>query len=327
MQDMIKKLSYRHTTLACYLDFAYQGIVNNFPPLLFVIFQKTWNISLLQITFLISLNFIIQFLVDIFSIFFVEKIPYRLLALASSAFTFTGLISLVILPNFLTDSYIGLCIAIVLNGLGGGLIDVIGSPIIEGLPNENKSGSMSLLHSIYCWGSVVAILITTGCLVLFGYQSWMALSCGFALIPLTSFLLFLKVPILQLTNEEDEDHIPLSKLLRRKFFYVFLLLIMIGGATEMAISQWSSYFAEIALGVPKATGDVLGPCLLLFTMAITRTWLGTKAKKIRLDRVLLFSSVICLVSVLVIISSPSALGSLLAWFWSWFLMAGYSFIS
>lgn len=302
---------YKKTVLACYLGFAYQGIVNNLPPILFLIFQKTWNVSLMQITFLITLGFLTSFLMCALSILYIEKVSYRTVAVISSISAFIGMVSLVFLPHFMSNPYLGLCIATFFNGLGGGLIDIVGSPIIEALPSDNKSASMNMLHSMYCWASVAVIVITTITLKIFGENSWKLLTLIYAIIPLLCIILFIKVPMLRLV-EKKGTHTPLKTILKHKYFYIFLLLILISGASEQAISQWSSYFAEIGLAVPKIIGDILGPAFLLLTMAISRTIIGVSRKKFKLKKLLLLSSIICLMSVLIIIFSPVPIGSLLA---------------
>ncbi|NLN52614.1 MAG: MFS transporter [Clostridiaceae bacterium] len=306
-----RQLTHTHTRFASYLGIACIGIVNNFPPLLFLTFQNTWNISLAQITFLITLNFITQLIVGITSVKIVEKISYRHLAMGALISLFFGFSFLVILPHTLPVPYIGLLIAIVFNGLGGGMLDIILSPILEALPSDNKSASMSLLHSFYCWASVAIILISTLVFKIFGTQAWPILTLIIALLPLSCFFLFNKVPIERLRSQ-DVEHTPLSKLMRNVLFYVLLISIFAGASTEMAISQWSSYFAEVALSVPKATGDVLGLAFFLLTMAITRTIIGSLKREINLQRVLSVSALICFVCTIIIVLSPSQLGSLLA---------------
>ena len=59
------------------------------------------------------------------------------------------------------------------------------------------------------------------------------------------------------------------------------------------MSQWSSLFAEKALGVPKVLGDLLGPCLFAVFMGIGRTIYGIWGAKLNLHRVLALSSVLC----------------------------------
>ena len=55
------------------------------------------------------------------------------------------------LPNVLPAPYVGLVLATIVNGVGGGLIEVIISPIVDSCPGDAKASAMSLLHSFYCW--------------------------------------------------------------------------------------------------------------------------------------------------------------------------------
>lgn len=305
------QITYRHTRFACYLAIACIGIVNNFPPLLFLTFQEIWNISLVQITFLMTLNFLTQMIIGFFSVRFVERISYRKLVLGSLTAIFLGFVFMVLLPQTLPIPYIGLCIAIVFNAIGGGLLDIIISPILEALPSDNKSASMSLLHSFYSWASVAIIIIATIIFKLFSVRAWPVLTLVIAILPMICFSLFTKVPIKPLITKEVE-RTPVNKLMRNTLFYVLLISIFAGGATEMAISQWSSYFAEVALSVPKATGDVLGLAFFLLTMAITRTIIGSTKKQISLEKLLSVAASVCVVCCVIIALSPSALGSLFA---------------
>ncbi len=305
------KLTYKHTRLVSYLGIACIGIINNFTPLLFLTFQKTWQISLAQITFLITLNFIIQLLLGVVSVKIVERISYRYLAMGALMSVFVGLCFLVFLPYVLPVPYMGLLIAIVFNGLGAGMLDIILSPILEALPSDNKSASMSLLHSFYCWASAAIILTATLIFQIFGTQAWRTLTLMIALLPLLCFFFFMKVPIKTLRSEEGE-HTPLSKLMRNVLFYVLLICIFAGASVEMVISQWSSYFAEVALAVPKAVGDVFGLAFFLLTMAVSRTIIGSSKKKINLQKILSFAAIVCFICTIIIVFSPSAIGSLLA---------------
>ena len=59
--------SYNHTLIACYIGYVTQAIINNFAPLLFLTFQRSYQISLDRITMLVSINFAVQLLVDLLS--------------------------------------------------------------------------------------------------------------------------------------------------------------------------------------------------------------------------------------------------------------------
>ena len=145
------KYTYKHTLYASYVGYITQAIINNLSPLLFVTFQREFNLSQELIGLLISLNFGTQILVDLAAVRFVDKIGYRKSAVIAHSASALGLISLGILPNVLSSPYMGLVIAVLLNSIGGGIIEVIISPIVESLPGDEKAAAMSLLHSFYCW--------------------------------------------------------------------------------------------------------------------------------------------------------------------------------
>ena len=71
------KNKYNKTMTACFTGYIVQAIVNNFVPLLFLTFQRSYDIPLSQITALVTFNFGVQLLVDLLSIGFVDKIGYR----------------------------------------------------------------------------------------------------------------------------------------------------------------------------------------------------------------------------------------------------------
>lgn len=149
------------TIYACFIGYIVQAIVNNFVPLLFVTFQNNYHISLERITFLITLNFIIQLFVDLLSAFFIDRIGYRISILIAHILSAAGLILLTVLPEVFSSPYTGLVIAVIIYAIGGGLLEVLVSPIIEACPTDNKEKAMSLLHSFYCWGHVGVVLLST----------------------------------------------------------------------------------------------------------------------------------------------------------------------
>ena len=58
--------NYNHTIYASYIGYITQAIINNFIPLLFLTFQNIYEISLDKIALLVTLNFVVQLLVDFF---------------------------------------------------------------------------------------------------------------------------------------------------------------------------------------------------------------------------------------------------------------------
>ena len=185
------KDKYQKTVYACFVGYIVQAIVNNFVPLLFLTFEKSYHIPLSQITMLITFNFGIQLLIDLLSAKFVDRIGYRISIVLAHVFSAAGLICLVILPDLLPNAFAGLFISVVIYAVGGGLIEVLISPIVESCPSDNKEKAMSLLHSFYCWGSVGVILLSTIFFAVFGIENWHILACIWALIPLYNTFNFL----------------------------------------------------------------------------------------------------------------------------------------
>lgn len=299
---------YKHTIRACFTGYIVQAIVNNFAPLLFITFQNQYNIPLSQITILITFNFILQLVIDFLSAFFIDKIGYRTSAVLAHVFAAAGLILLPVLPEFFSNPFTGLLIAVMIYAIGGGLLEVLISPIVEACPSENKEKTMSLLHSFYCWGSVGVVLLSTLFFSLFGTQNWKIISVLWALIPIGNALLFSKVPITSLI-EEGENGLSLTELFKTKIFWLFMLLIICSGACEQAVSQWASTFAERGLGVSKSIGDLAGPALFSILMGSSRLIYGKFGEKIDLNKMMIGSGCLCFLSYLIIaLSSSPVLG-------------------
>lgn len=283
---MLKR--YAHTKAACYIGYVTQAVVNNFAPLLFLIFTDTFGVSLIQLTALITLNFGIQLTVDFVFAKLADKIGYRTSLVAAHFFAAAGLAGLAFLPRVMPP-FIGLAVCDVLYAIGGGVIEVLVSPMIEACPSENKSAQMSLLHSFYCWGSAGVVLLSTGALFLFGQSLWWAIALVWALLPLCNGIYFLFVPIVQFSQEGTGG--TFKTLLSSGKFWLFAALMLLAGAAELSMSQWASAFAESGLGVSKAVGDLLGPCLFAVFMGLARLLYARFGKRLRLCMIL--SAVLC----------------------------------
>jgi fucose permease len=286
-----------------------QAIVNNLGPLLFLTFQRQFDVSLSALALIVTLNFTVQLLTDAAAAHFVDKIGYRAAALAASALSVLGLVSMGVLPFILPEPYIGLVLAVIINAIGGGLLEVIISPIVEALPSENKAAAMSRLHSFYCWGYVAVILLSTVYFIFVGIEHWCYLPMLWALVPLINVFLFSVVPIKALIDEH-ETAVPLRTLFTQKAFWLFFLVMICAGASEQAMSQWASFFAEAGLKVSKTTGDLLGPCAFAVLMGLARVFFGLKQEQIPLKRVLSGAGALCVASYLLTVFSPFPLLSL-----------------
>ncbi|HAY62792.1 MAG TPA: MFS transporter [Ruminococcaceae bacterium] len=289
---MEKTQNFKSTVFACYRGYITQGIVNNLSPLFFVLFQNKFGISYSLISALILCNFVTQVITDMLSVKYVDRIGYRKSAVIAHALAFLGLVMQGTLPNVLPAPYVGLVLATIVNGVGGGLIEVIISPIVDSCPGDAKASAMSLLHSFYCWGQVGVVLITTLLLRLIGEDLWFIIPILWSLLPLYNLFRFLNVPLMPTVPEEEKT--PLKTLFTSKIFLVALLLMLCAGASELAMSQWSSLFAERALGVTKVIGDLLGPCLFAVFMGIGRTIYGVWGEKIHLTGAMVFCAALCI---------------------------------
>lgn len=299
----MKKNKYQLTMYACFIGYIVQAIVNNFLPLLFVTFQKTYSIPLTQITLLITLNFGIQLVIDMLSAGFVDKIGYRASAIIAHVCSAAGLVFLTVLPEAFPDPFAGILIAVFIYAIGGGLIEVLISPILEACPTDNKEKAMSLLHSFYCWGHVGVVLISTLFFTLFGIENWKILAVCWAVVPAVNIILFAKAPIYSL-HEEGETGLTLKQLFTRKVFWVMMLMMLCAGASEQAVSQWASTFAEQGLGVSKTIGDLAGPMSFAALMGLSRLLYGKFGDKLDLDKFMRMSCLLCIAAYLCISLVP-----------------------
>lgn len=301
--------NYQNTMYACFVGYIVQAIINNFVPLLFLTFEKSYGIPLNQITMLITFNFGIQLVIDLLSAKFMDKIGYRISIVLAHIFSAAGLICLVILPDICANAFVGLLISVVIYAVGGGLIEVLISPIVESCPSDNKEKAMSLLHSFYCWGHVAVVLISTLFFKIWEIEHWKILALIWALIPIANGIVFCKVPIASLM-EEGEKGMSIKELFQNKVFWILMLMMVCAGASEQGVSQWASTFAEQGLGVTKAIGDLAGPMSFAILMGSARAFYGKFGDRMDLDKFMLGSSVLCVLSYLCISVSPSPVLSL-----------------
>ena len=294
---------YKKTTYACFTGYIVQAIVNSFVPLLFVTFQKSYHIPIEQITLLITVNFMIQLLIDMLSAGFIDRIGYRASVIIAHICAALGLALLTVLPELCANHFVGILIAVCIYAVGGGLIEVLISPIIEACPTDNKEAAMSLLHSFYCWGCTGVVLISTLFFTIFGIGHWKALTLFWTIIPIGNMILFTKVPIYSLTDEGDKG-MSIKELFREKIFWVLMLMMVCSGASEQAVSQWASTFAEEGLGIAKTMGDLVGPMTFSILMGLSRLIYGKYGDRIDLDKFMKGSCVLCIASYLCISIIP-----------------------
>ena len=307
----MKLKSFQTTMYACFVGYIIQAIVNNFAPLLFLTFESEFGIPLSSITLLITFNFLLQLVIDLASVSFVDKIGYRVSAVLANAFSAVGIILLTVLPGITPDPFVGLFAAVAIYAIGGGLLEVIISPIVEACPTANKETAMSMLHSFYCWGQMGVVLLSTVFFGVFGIAHWRIAALIWAVVPTLNMLVFTQVPIQTLAEESGVEDIPLGTLLRRRLFWLLFVMMMCAGACEQSVSQWASAFAESALGVEKWVGDLAGPMAFAAFMGTARLIYGKKGETLDLQKFMLGSAALCIVSYLMISLSSSPVVGLL----------------
>lgn len=307
---MTKTASYQKTIYASFAAYVVQAVVNNFAPLLFVHFQSEFSLPLSQITALVTFNFGIQLLLDVTSPLFVDRIGYRKAMILADGMCAAGLILLSFLPGVLPDPFLGLVLSVMVYAVGGGLLEVLVSPIVEACPTDNKEAAMSLLHSFYCWGQVGVVLLSTLFFAIAGIDHWRILCLAWAALPLADLLAFTRVPIAPLIKEGERGK-SLRELASSGLFWVLFLMMVCAGASEQAVSQWASAFAETGLGITKTLGDLLGPMFFAVMMGLSRTIYGKKGDRLDLWKFMMGSAVLCTIAYLLIGFSPvPALGLL-----------------
>ena len=288
--------NYRRTKTACYFGFITQAISANFTPLLFLTFYRAYGISYADLALIPLVFFLTQLVVDFLSAKFVDRIGYRTSIILAQVTSGGGLLMLAFLPDLCPRTFIGILICVMIYAVGSGLIEVLCSPIIEACPFENKASMMSLLHSFYSWGAVGTVLGSTLFFAIFGTEHWRILACLWSVIPLYNIFNFATCPIEPIVN--DGDGMTISQLMKTKVFWMFIVLMVCSGASELSMAQWASAFAESSLGVSKTVGDLLGPCGFAVFMGLSRVWYGKYGEKVNLSGFMIASGILCLISYL-----------------------------
>lgn len=292
MFQSVKK-SYEHTIYASYFGYITQAIVNNLAPLLFLTFASAFDLSLAQITMITTINFMTQLVVDFICAKVIDKVGYRVSIVFAHICAVLGLVGMAVLPDLLGNAYVGLMAAVILYAIGGGIIEVLISPIVEACPTKKKEAAMSLLHSFYCWGHVGVVLLSTAFFAAFGVENWRILACLFALVPLCNAFYFMLVPIFPIVEENEK--LAFGDLLKKRAFWLLIVMMICAGASEQAMSQWASAFAEAGLKVSKTVGDLLGPCAFAVCMGLARALYGKYSEQIPLKKMMVGSAVLCII--------------------------------
>lgn len=300
---------YHRTLIACYFGYISQAIINNLLPLLFVTLQTQFCLSVAQIGFMVTFNFFMQLVVDLIAAKYADRIGYRACMVIAHASCALGLAGLAVFPFVLPNPYAGLLLSISIYAIGGGLTEVLVSPIVQALPLKRKESVISILHSFYCWGHAAVVLLTTLFFSLFGTAHWRLVCVLWAVVPAANIIMCSICPMCKLVEEEEQ--LPFMTLFKSKLFWIFVVMMLCAGAAEHSMVQWSSFFAEKGLQVDKAIGDLLGPCTFAILMGITRAVYGAFGDRFPLQKVLITTSIVCICSYMVAVFSPIPIISLI----------------
>ena len=280
---MTKEISYKSTVYACYLGNITMATVVNLLPVLFIPLREQYGFSYSQLGALVLINFVTQVTFDIIFSFLVDKYGFRRFIVASPVLTLLGMGLFACAPWLTENPYPLFIVGTIIYSGSCGLLELLLSPIVNAIPTDEKASAMSVLHAFYCWGQILVVALSTLFLHLFGRDSWQILMLLWLLVPLADFFLFIKVPLAPPVPEELRQGIRQIK--GKGLLAMFFCAIALGGASELAMSQWSSAFAEKALGVTKVVGDLSGMCIFALFMGLVRTLHGAKKSRLSLKRI------------------------------------------
>lgn len=283
MDHSINRLKY-----ACYSANVTMSVVGNLSPVLFLTFRSLYGISYSLLGLLVLINFVTQLIIDLIFSFFSHRFNISKTVKSIPLIAVFGFLIYAIWPFFFPGQvYPGLVIGTVIFSAASGLGEVLISPVIAAIPSNDPDREMSKLHSVYAWGVVFVIVISTVFLLLAGNESWQWLALIFMLIPLVSAFLFAgsEVPPME-TPEQASGAL---RLLRNKGVWLCVFAIFLGGAAECTMAQWSSGYLEQALGIPKIWGDLFGVALFSVMLGLGRSLYAKIGKNI--GKVLTFGAV------------------------------------
>lgn len=309
----LKKWSYRSTIYACYLGNFTQAIVVNVTPILFILLMGRYGLRFEQMGRLVLVNFVVQVATDLIFSRLVERYSVRLFLVCAHVCATAGLLLFGFSPLlFPQNPYAGFLAATVIFSCGGGLLELLLSPIVERIPGEaqGKAAAMSLLHSFYSWGQVAVVVVTTGLIAVLDQSLWWSILLMWGAFPLVNAFVFSKAPLPSMAAQAHTTK--LGALFGKRFFLVCLLAILSGGLAEQVIAQWSSTFLETALGLPKMLGDMAGVCLFAVMMGVGRLFFGKFGARMDALRVMQWCAVLTVGCYLVMVFSPFAPLSLAA---------------
>lgn len=306
-----KTPNFKRTKYTCYYTYLAMSSVFSLPPLLFMTFRETYGISYTLLGTLVLTNFCTQLIVDLIFTFFTRYFNVKKTVRVMPLITSCGLLIYAVVPTLFPQyAYLGLLLGTVVFSIASGLCEVLLSPLVAALPSDNPERDMSTLHSLYAYGVVTVVVLSTLFLRIFGRENWMYLTVFWALLPVISFLFFCTSPMPEMNLSQSEAGEKKAKNKRSFGLALCFFCIFLGSAAENAMTNWISGYLETALGVSKVTGDIIGMAVFGVLLGLGRTLYAKYGKNI--SKVLLLGMIGAAICYLVAGLSTYVIPALLA---------------
>lgn len=276
----MNSVSYKKTKFACYFTNIVMASAFGLPPLLFATFREMYGISYTLLGTLVLVNFCTQLGVDLIFSFFSKHFNIHKAIRVMPLVTAAGLCIYALVPMlFPRYAYVGLVIGTLVFSVAAGLGEVLISPTIAAMPSDTPDKDMSILHSLYGYGLVGVIIISTVFLRLIGNEYWMYLTFFWASLPVVASVLLMTSPLPDMNTEQTNSKTTKSKF-RTKGLALCVLCIFLGACAENTMTNWISVYSEAVLGIPKVWGDIFGMAVFALLLAITRSLYAKLGKDI-----------------------------------------------
>lgn len=269
----------RRVLFACYSGNLSMSVVAALPSLLFLTFRTQYGLSYSLLGLLVLISFSTQLLVDLLFSFFSHRFNIAKTVKLMPWLTTAGMLVYALWPFLFPRAvYAGMVLGTVIFAASGGLAEVLISPVVAALPSDDPDRAMSRLHSVYAWGVVGVVLVSTGILQLCGGENWQWLMLGFTVVPLLSVCLFAGAVIPPMATPERASGA--LSMMKNPGLLLCVAAIFLGGAAECTMAQWASGYLERALGIPKLWGDVFGVALFSAMLGLGRSLYGKIGRRV-----------------------------------------------
>ncbi len=301
--------AFKRTKYTCFYTYLAMSSVFCLPPILFMTFREMYGISYTMLGLLVAINFFTQMSVDLVFSFFGKYINAHTALRVMPLLTGIGLLVYALTPTFFPEyAFVGLVVGTVIFSLAAGLGEVLVSPTVDALPSDTHDKDMAALHSLYGYGLVLVIALSTVFLKIFGTENWMYLVIFWSIPPVIASVLLFKAKLPEMSASAETGGTRSKK--RNIGLLLCILCIFFGSCAENLMTNWISSYLEISLHIPKAIGDIFGLMLFAILLSLTRTWYAKYGKNIY--KVLLISMISAVICYLVAGLSPIPTVSMLA---------------